>query len=226
MNRKRGDIWRKIIPGVAITLQLGFESVLDAAFVESRTVCQGGNQETIFRTVAFCISGTIGLLFMKWKDFRTKNNWPDWIHYIVNVATVVAWLLAISNFPLVCWIDDEGTISDLELRGVALTRAFLVVLIQALASAEVFVLYDENKSKPTAAADGKPHNCVASEGAGLAVVGGGGDDDVELKGDGTRDESSTDETGQNDDVVPVVVVGDRQEQFPSDELPTSELHAP
>lgn len=140
---KAGEIWHKVIPGVAITLQVSLENLLNWFF--SKDTKRGpmhcaGDQETISRTIAFVITALVGLLAMKW-DFRQTNRTVLWYHYIINIGLVTAWLLAISDFPLACWIEDDQALNEKQQRSVSLTRFFLVLTTQALASLEIFKDY-------------------------------------------------------------------------------------
>jgi hypothetical protein len=129
------SIWHKLIPGAAITLQVLLESFLSASF--DSTQCNGQN-EAIFRTIAFVLCWSVGLRGMKWtfesdkgKPFTRKIK-----HALINILVVTSWLFAISRFPLKCWLrsmedQDADTI-------ISTTQGMLVIFIQVIVSFEVF----------------------------------------------------------------------------------------
>ena len=83
---------------------------------------------------------------MKWNFSRGKDGEKNrkrvyFVHWLVNVGVVFSWLLAISDFPLTCWLKSEGPLSQGQGKSVSMVRLFLVAIIQALTALEVF--YDE-----------------------------------------------------------------------------------
>lgn len=137
---KAASIWHKLIPGAAITLQISLESFLSATY--GSETCSG-RVESIFRTVAFFLSWIVGLRGMKWgKSFSyhrrlrlsaKRINFRRLKHSLVNIGVVTGWSFAVSDFPLKCWMEGEG--SD---KTIGAIRGFLVVLVHAFVSLEVF----------------------------------------------------------------------------------------
>jgi hypothetical protein len=129
------SIWHKLIPGAAITLQVLLESFLSAIFDSAQC---NGKTESIFRTIAFFLSWSIGLKGMKW-TFESDQGKPFTRrikHAIVNVAVVTSWLFAISDFPLKCWLlsVDYAGVDTI----ISTTQGMLVIFIQVMVSFEVF----------------------------------------------------------------------------------------
>ena len=118
------DVWPKIIPGVAIALQVSLDNMLNLQFnrTDSEILQCGGENESAWRTAAFVVSFVIGFAVMK----RFNDN--RLFHEIVNVGLITGWLFSISDFPLTCWISATEPLSELQTRNVKITRLFIGVV--------------------------------------------------------------------------------------------------
>ena len=135
-NRRTTDdatsIWHKLIPGAAITLQVLLESLLSATFDSAQC---NGMIEAVFRTIAFALSWIVGLTSMRWKFTSDHTTALRVKHGFVNIGVVTAWLFAVSDFPLKCWISDHTDHAD---TIISTTQGMLIILIQVMVSLEVF----------------------------------------------------------------------------------------
>jgi hypothetical protein len=127
-------IWHKLIPGTAITLQVALDSALRSAF-SSSAQCSGVN-EFGWRTAAFIITAIVGLATMKW-TFKTGDKQRQFFHRVINVFLVFAWLIAISDFPVTCWIATDGMLSSDQVQSVGLLRLLILALTQAVSALEI-----------------------------------------------------------------------------------------
>lgn len=140
------SIWHKLIPGTAISLQILLESTLGSIFGTQRC---SGTGEAVFRTVAFVIAYVAGLKSMKWSfeseaHLSEKKRQSKRIkHALVNIGVVTAWIFAVSDYPLMCWMP---TVSE---RSINMIKGSLIVLAQVIVSFELFefpIIDDANDS--------------------------------------------------------------------------------
>jgi hypothetical protein len=94
-------------------------------------------------TVHFCLRRWVetekhafNVSWLKGEDGKAKLRLV--YHYSINFLLIAAWLLAVSNFPLTCWIRVGEPLSESETINVGLARAFALAGAQALAAAEIF----------------------------------------------------------------------------------------
>lgn len=143
------EIWSTLVPGGAIAFHAALESGLDSVY--------GSGCETstllYVRTASFLLCWGFGLAMMKWSGFSHGRFVP---HAIVNVLVVTCWLLAISRYPLECYLGHIGTstydVNAVESRSVGLVRLFLLAVIEAASAFEI-LSYAANYHSSTNAAD-------------------------------------------------------------------------
>jgi hypothetical protein len=144
------DVWSKVIPKLAITIQLTLDSALTLAFASSGTnfndtnatnTNQGeftchGNSEVVWRTTLFGITLLIGWFFMKHFDTDVL------FHEVMNLFLVSGWLFSVSNYPITCWIQQNGVLTMGQSRNITLLRLFVTTIIN-----NVWVVLETNKPR-------------------------------------------------------------------------------
>lgn len=123
-------VWSRMVPGLAITLQLTADNFLNSKFVSSdrsneAVQCHGRN-ELIWRTVTFFIIFFIGFVFMK------KFDEHRLFHGVISFGLVAGWLFAVSDFPLTCWINTNQPLSMIQSQNVSITRGFITLLVNGI----------------------------------------------------------------------------------------------
>jgi hypothetical protein len=120
--------WKNVIPGVALVIQVAFDNFFNGAFPKAATSTSAtstmeigtgpqctSHLELILRTIAFGITATVGVGFMK----LTCDKWWCFLQLFSNAVFVFCWLFAISDYPLTCWINSDGALTTYQLRFVS-----------------------------------------------------------------------------------------------------------
>lgn len=133
MPRNRNSypkIWTRIIPGLAISLQLACDEVFKLSFMdaENKTVQCHGKNEFWWRTGTFIVCFLVGFFGMK------KFGADRLYHGVVSFGIVAAWLFAISDFPLTCWINTNAPPSELQSQIVTILRLLIAAFANAIAA--------------------------------------------------------------------------------------------
>lgn len=131
------SIWHRLIPGAALTFHTVVESLVDR-FDDTSMQCT--TRHALWaRTLSFLAAWVFGLSVMQWTDF---SHGHILVHGAVNVIVVTAWLLAISQYPLVCWAGHSNSVDyDLtsnESHSIGLTRLTLVAVMEAATALEMY----------------------------------------------------------------------------------------
>lgn len=68
--------------------------------------------------------------FFGMKAFDTDRLY----HGVVSFGIVAAWLFAISDFPLTCWINADAPLSELQSQNVSILRLLIAAFANAIAA--------------------------------------------------------------------------------------------
>lgn len=137
MTTEAARPWHRLIPGVALSVKSLLEGILNGLYgTEDCT----GDEILWLRTGAFLFAWFVGLFSMKW-DF--SHGYGNIYHGMINVTVVTSWLIAVSDYPLACWIerlaDSETTgLNETHTVNLNLIQLFLMATIEAASALELF----------------------------------------------------------------------------------------
>jgi hypothetical protein len=197
-----------MIPGFAITTQVATENMFNAVFASESedgtptTQCHGRN-ELVWRTVTFCICFFFGFVFMK--QFQEHRLFHD----VVSFGLVAGWLFAISNFPLMCWVNPNHPLLEVQSRNITLARFMITTVVNNLATylerekptRIVSFFYMIERMLPNWMYDTSCKNSnTKNDNGGNAVPIGGTSSSTETEGASVKLELSRDE--ENQELIP------------------------
>jgi len=134
-------VWKAVVPSVAVIMQASFDSFFSGVFPRANPDFEpngsetgsgpqcSGDLELRLRTTAFGATALVGLYSMKWNFGSSKHviekNKRKWFHWIMNFLFIFSWLFSTSDFPLTCWINRDGALTEQQLIRVSFVKFFL-----------------------------------------------------------------------------------------------------